>query len=603
MLLMLGLFASHGPLFAQEQGVSLEALLAQGREYLTVGNLDGARKVYGNISVKHPIWPQKIRDLSIWHLLNGRSREAWRVLEVGRQVGVSFPEEKYLRVLTAALDASCLFEIETGHPLWNLLLNAHVIRYAAKFHPSEDGIGMGTDETRRTIPVQIGVSQAHHLEAIPKARPLKGRGCDSIVEAVYSGSDSATLEYAVLKSWYALGQISPENARESIEMEGADSVRLRLADMAIRQKDLDLAGKVLAPLAERPTARWLELTQGEQRYLFQKLREANNFSQKPLLPSNKEGQLAFTLIMAGADPATSTWLDLLDRGQWPLKDVEKMLTHLLSIKDVQGRPYLLLWQARLKHRSGDHIAALAILRRLLIAGEAEGYSDVETKALSLTYDLFVEYRYNQKMLAMIQNSIPFGHWQRLYKQLAVDHALRGDSARFIELERLVTSPSGDKSRRLTVWRERDILVRLAQRSHSQFRTSLAKVASGRRLGAQFLSFLSAVATRAMGFSPEERRNLRPYFSEIERVLRQAMGRGEQDPRMMELASFFGADDPSAYQEGRDLVRQGTNLAGVVDLSKEDEILWQASFQPPRSLPTRSLLVMPKGVGEDGWRIY
>jgi hypothetical protein len=600
---MLGLFASLRPLFAQEQGLSPEALLAQGREYLTAGNVDGARQAYGSISVKHSIWPQKMRDLSIWHLLNGRSREAWRLLELGRQVGISFPDEKYLRVLTAALDSACLFGIETGHPLWNLLLKAHVIRYAAKFHPPEDGIGMGTDETRQTIPVQIGVPQAHHVEAIPKARLLKGVGCGSTVDAVYSGSDSATLEYAVLKSWYDLGQASPENARESIDMVGADSVRLRLADMAIRQKDLELAGKVLAPLAERPMARWLELTQDEQRYLFQRLREANNFSQKPLLPANREGQLVFAMIMAGTDSATSTWLDLLDRGQWPHKEVEKMLTHLLSIKDIQGRPYLLLWQARLKYRSGHHIAALAILRRLLMSGEAEGDSDVETKALSLTYDLFVEYRYNQKMLAMIQNSIPFGHWQRLYKQLAIDHALRGDSARFIELERLVTSPSGDKPRRLTVWRERDILVGLAQRSHSQFRTSLAKVASGRRLGGQFMSFLSAVATRGMGFSPEERRNLRPYFSEIELVLRQAMARGEQDPRMMELASFFGADDPSAYQEGRDLVRQGTNLAGVVDLSKETEILWQASFRPPRSLPARSLLVMPKGVGEDGWRIF
>lgn len=600
---MLGFFASIRPLFAQEQGLSPEALLSQGREYLTDGNLDEARKVYGKISVAQSIWPNKIRDLSIWHLLNGRSREAWRLLEVGRQVGVSFADEKYLRVLSAVLDASCLFETETGHPLWNLLLKAHVIRYAAKFHPLEDGIGMGTDETRQTIPVQIGVSQAHHLEAIPKARPLKGGGCESIVDNVYSGSDSATLEYAVLKNWYALGQISQENARESIDMEGADSVRLRLADMAIRQKDLELAGKVLAPLAERPIFRWLELTQGEQRYLFQKLREANSFSQKPLLPSNREGPLVFAMIMAGTDPATSTWLDLLDRGQWPHKDIEQMLTHLLSIKGIQGRPYLLLWQARLKHRSGDHIATLAILRRLLMSGEAEGDSDVETKALSLTYDLFVEYRYNQKMLAMIQNSVPFGNWQRLYKQLAIDHALRGDSSRFIELERLVNSPSGDNPSRNTVWRERDILAGLAKRSHGQFRASLAKVASGRRLGAQFMSFLSAVATRAMGFSLEERRSLRPYFSEIERALRQAMVRGEQDPRLMELASFFGADDPSAYQEGRDLVRQGTNLAGVVDLSKEAEILWQASFRPPRSLPARSLLVMPKGVGEDGWRIF
>lgn len=600
---MLGLFASFRPLFAQEQEMSPEALLAQGREYLAAGNVDEARQSYGKISVKHTIWPQKIRDLSIWHLLNGRSREAWRVLEVGRQVGVSIADEKYLQVLSAALDASCLFETETGHPLWNLLLKAYVIRYAAKFHPSEDGMGMGTDETRQTIPVQIGVSQAHHLQAIPKARPLKGRGCDSTVEAVYSGSDSATLEYAVLKSWYALGQVSPENARESIDMEGSDSVRLRLADMAIRQKDLELAGKVLAPLAEGSMARWLELTQAEQRYLFQKLREAKNFSQKPLLPSNREGQLVFAMIMAGSDPATSTWLDLLDRSQWPHKDVEKMLIHLLSIKGIQGRPYLLLWQAHLKYHSGDHIAALAILRRLLMTGEAEGDSDVEIKAQSLTYDLFVEYRYNQKMLAMIQNSMPFGYWQKLYKQLAIDHALRGDSSRFAELERLVANPAGEKPSRLTVWRERDILVGLAKRSHSQFRTSLAKVTSGRRLGTQFMSFLSAVATRAMGFSPEERRNLRPYFSEIEKVLRQAMARGEQDARMMELASFFGAEDPSSYQEGRNLVRQGTSLAGVVDLSKEAEILWQASFRPPRSLPARSLLVMPKGVGEDGWRIF
>jgi hypothetical protein len=583
---------------ADTEEVAPHQWLAKAREAHATNDMDGAARYYNEIRFGSSHWPDKVIDFTRINILRRKPQEAFRMMEMLRTIDIDEPEMKYYRALAFLLAKGCAAELPVENPRWKALMNAHILRFNARYRSREYSGAPLEQAINGTRQNHLGAKQFHALEDIPEVRVLAGQGCRLYGSRLQDPVKAQQHEYVALKEFHTLGK---DPAFPPIT--GEQQIRPRLLFLALKhaKKDDLLIDELISYYKDLPLQDWYKLHGDERRFIFKTLLSKEVYPKAPIPTENAGFTFVINMIKNIPPKEGVIWLDLLDWKQVTIKDREEILDHFLTDDGLNARPMCLMARAELYAQASDPTKALGIVRQLLINGESNGEMQVEQRAIDLGSQIFSEYRYDPRLLGGIQAALPSALWPRVFRPVLIDESLTGHHERF-ENAMAVLNKAG-RSRSLGFSEDDLLLLRaLGSRNAGAVDKILRSWLKDRRLNNNRMTFLAMLSERMMGLKDTDFQGLKTFSQLVAEVLKDFLERGQNDERTQELFAFYRTASSEEFIRGNETVRQGLVKAGTVNIRDEHEspinVKWAAPDQPN----VRELLVMPvSAVGRD-WAI-
>jgi len=572
-------------------------VLTKAREHLKRGEAKEAGALYQQIEPGSPLWSERLTDTIRYHLLNKHPLEAWRLTELASRMSTHVQDLPYYRALSATQGHVCTLHTRDQPWPWIRLMEAHIYRFPSRFQQ----VGYRADAygaaDRGVLQHHLDEEQTQLLADIPGAVLLQGTGCSWLADRLVDRANAGHFEYLNLKAWFEARLVATSS---DVSIGGEQAVELRLLELAAKEKDQELQRQVLARYANLSAAAWLALPEQERRFIWQQLVLAEVLAKPPYDPKAKELALVKAVALGLNTPEAGEWLALLAWEDLAGTDREQLVAHALKIPDMPHRGYLVALSAESAYRHGDMPAALAVVRRLLLLGEADGDNEVEAFATGIAGQIFAEYRYDEAMLGALQNSLPSTAWGAVFRRQLLLQALTGNGKGF---DTLASSVTGSRLSNVKFKADELALLKaLAHRQSAAFTQVIHDWERSARTSTHATSFLADLGAAVLQLNKNERRGVAGYLDTIAKLLKRQIGHGSGEGRLLELTRLFSGEPKDRYYEGGETVREGTVAVGVADLRGRIQLSFPFTWSPPSHLPLRDLLVQPKGVGDREWEI-
>ena len=572
-------------------------VLTKARELLKNGEAKAAGLLYRQLEPGSPLWSERLTDTIRYHLLNNRPLEAWRLTELASRMGTDVQGLPYYRALSATSGHVCTLHTRDQPWSWIRLMEAHIYRFPSRFQQGAYRADAYGAADRGVLQHHLDEEQTQLLADIPAAVLLQGTGCSWLGDRLVDRATAGHFEYLSLKAWFEarMAATSPE-----LNIGGEQGVELRLLELAAKEKDQELQRQVLAQYANLSAATWLALPEQERRFIWQQLVLAEVLAKPPYGPKAKELALVKAIALGLNTADAAEWLGLLAWEDLPAVEREQLVAHALKIPDISRRGYLVALSAESAYRHGDMPAALAIVRRLLLLGEADGDNELEAFATGLAGQIFAEYRYDEAMLGALQNALPSTAWGAVFRRQLLLQALTGNGKGF---DTLAASVTGSRLSNVKFKvDELTLLKALAHRQSAAFTKVIHDWERSARSSSHATTFLADLGAAVLQLNKDERNAVAGYLDKIATLLKMQIGHGSGEGRLLELTRLFSGEPKDRYDAGGETVREGTVAVGVADLRRRNQLSFPFTWSPPSHLPLRDLLVQPKGVGDREWEI-
>jgi hypothetical protein len=590
------------------------ALLADARRLLASGKETEASLKYGQITESDELFVERLEDMVRWHLLGGRSEEAWRIVEMSRRMKFPMANLNYYGALALLKSGACPLYFLQEPVRWAMLINAHIYRFGRSFSRGSYSSDPYQAASRGTRQTHLSSEQTPFLKDLKATRIIRGAGCRGYKEVLSDKKESLKGEFALLSQWYRKTQkLAGSNKRAGpflAEVEpGTNMVLSRLLEMAWRAKDSELMAELLLGFKSMPVADWVALPEPERRFYFQKMVEGGLLAAGPYSAMEDGSQtpppfaLAFSVIVNSKDKIAGKWAGLIGYDRLSAEERLSMVTHLLSIEGIEHRQYLLLQLATLHYQKGNVRKSLAAIKRLLVDGGDNLYGDqlVFDGATQLAMEILSEYRYDEKILGIIQTSLPRSLWGRSIRQMLIRHGLTGTKRAFRIMSKMMPRK---RLMRLTRLKENhyQFLEALADRRLSRFSKATDSLGGKGRLPSQHFNFLREVAEQVLALTPFERQGVQPYLSKVAASLLSYLKQGRARVEFIDLIYVFDQKQQEQWTQGSTSVTSGAVAVGSINIGQKAVVPYPFKWSAPDSLGARDLLVMPISFAGRQWHI-
>lgn len=557
--------------------------LESARQALREDRLPEALQLYRGISPQDPLWREKLEDLTRYHLRKDEPLEAWRILQLARRTQAENADLNDYERLSVMRAGGCALGLPTGTPQRDLLLEAATYRLQASIFEGQTPVTKGLDE----FALAPGVTP--YLEQIPKAQILKGQGCrlaklgKKTSDLKHSKNSLAELELQVLLTY--LDNEGPGSIERTLILIRA----LELANLLQKTSEKD---RLSLDLKSSKDFKWEDFPDPERRWIFAQLFNAKSLSEIAV-EKRSEAQALALRILAAKD-SSAAWLAMIDLETLNSQQRQQVLARADQLGDAPEPGWILYQRARLFRDQSDPLAALQILRRLLVQEEVPLSPEFTEASLGLASEILSEHRANQRMQGALEAAIPGRLWSSFLQKSLLSSALSGSSREFREIQNWLKS----SSRQNLGWTGQnvDLLKIMARRDLVSFRRHLNSSEFGPE---NLFQFSRMVAARLAG-EAEMPKGLQDFLDLLSEKLIEKFPTGSTRAEEVAGLTQIFASVRIKQVEGHRSVRQGTVRIGSVRWQGDPLKQPSWTLAPPSQMPRRELLYIPDPAKDRGW---
>lgn len=557
--------------------------LENARRALREDRLPEALQLYRGISPQDPLWREKLEDLTRYHLRKDKPLEAWRILQLARRTQAENADLNDYERLSVMRAGGCALGLPAGTPQRDLLLEAATYRLQASIFDGQSPTPKSLDE----FALAPGITP--YLEQIPRAQILKGQGCrfaklgKKASDLKPSKNSLAELEFRVLLTY--LQNEGPGSVERTLVLIRA----LELADLLQKTSDKE---KLNLELKNSKTFQWEDFPDPERRWIFAQLFKAQSL---PEIPVEKRAEAqALALRILAAKDSSAAWLAMIDLETLNSRQRQQVLARADQLGDAPEPGWILYQRARLFRDQSDPLAALQILRRILVQQEVPLSPELTGASLDLASEILNEHRVNQRMHGALEAAIPGRLWSSFLQKSLLSSALSGESREFREIQNWMKS----SSRQNLGWTGQnvDLLKTMSERDLVSFRRHL----NSSNLGPESLfQFSRMIASRLAG-EAEMPKGLQGFLDLLSEKLIEKFPTGSARAEEVAGLTQIFASVRLKQVEGHRSVRQGTVRIGSVRWQEDPLKQPSWTLSPPSQMPRRELLYIPDPAQDRGW---
>lgn len=570
--------------------------------------LDGARialgqgltkeagKIYDQITPLHSEWPNKLRDLIVWHLLKGEPKEAWQISMLASKTRTTLKDLTYLRDLSALLSGACSFSREKYSDGRHLLLDANIFRKGTKFSRKEEP--QASTETQ-TLSYR-SLEGSPRLQDIPEAKIYSGRGCP--FKGYYLGDKKidGEKEKELLEEWVAEFNLALPRVSGSLLVLSRLLYLYDLQALNGSKQDETKRADLLYSFSLLTDEDWQEFSDPERIYVWNALQNASKDEEKSTDILEKKTTTVKKIILSSKDKYLNLWLAKINFLNLAPAEAVQILKYAASIDAVSHQDYINYLLALFAYREGDWQASLFYIRRLLVLEETSVSQEIQFKSLELALRILEEFRYDTRVLAALQTSLPFSKWQPVILHLLRYHSLLGKRSGFDRLRRDVEKTL---SRRLSRHSQEriDLYEVIARRDTAGLRKVIKTWEGKRRLASSTLLMIEELAQSSLSLTAEQGSNLEGMFTALAGFLRRYYDLGQSRQRLEDVLHILESDQ-ATWRRSSSGVRKGAVQIGEAVLGDFSDLPSPFIWAPPSDLDERELLFIPLNFSSNEFEI-
>jgi hypothetical protein len=549
---------------------------------------------YSNIKPSSPLFAERLTDTIRWQFIQLDFQESWRITEVARRISLPVQNLDYYTALAATKHGTCTLGFQVEDKAKKLLLNAYMYRFYNRFYG-------GNYAARPYSVADSGIQQQHlisdqiqYLTSIPTATLIRRNGCRFFYNRFSAKKIAGEYEYASLNLFREMHLTKPVDQQYNI-----DDIEVRLIELAEDQKDEKGEERLLERYKTYTIDQWINVEDQRRRFLWQKLIDQETIEPGPHGAASEKFADIIKLIKSRPPDEGLNWLAQLSWYEIPSGAREELVDHLLNAKDNRYRAFLLTAKTELLYEKGQMIDALALVRRLLLLGESDGDPEIERRVTYIAGLIFVEYAYSEKILGAIQNAVPAGKWNTVFRMVLFKHAVSGNIRGF-NLMLKVMEDAGKKNQLQLDAEQMKLVTALAQRNFSQFADMLQTWSKARRPKSNALRILTDLGANLVSLRDDEFIRIKDFTDRTAVFLKNYLMVGEQQVRIQDLLLVYDRERASEWARGGVSVGASAVPAGSVDLRDDRPLPVPFTWNPPTRLALSDLLLVPDGPGSRGW---